>query len=218
MTTALVKKLWLLRVMAVAITIFAIITMAFASFFTIYCRTYVNGTSMLPTLNSSLSQTSKRDVVYINRFAKVNVGDIIVLDLTDNINFKTYVIKKLVAREGDIVNIIYDNNEMQYNLIVNNEVVDSKPYQDLGYTTYDNFTQYISTHKHDSTRIAKDGNGSIKGVIIKPGELFVLGENWNISKDSALFGPFSDKTLVGKIDIVIKPGQNEFMQVLKSIF
>lgn len=173
---------------------------------------------MYPTLNLNLNQTGKRDVVYINRFANVKHDDIVVLDLRNNANFKSYVVKRLIASGGDVVNMAYDGNARQYNVIVNNEIVYSKPYKDFGYSAYDNFTQYINSHLDDASRILKDEYGLPQGVILKANEVFVMGDNWDVSKDSTLFGPFNKKYIVGRVDIVVKPNQNEFIQVLKRIF
>ena len=184
----------------------------------VYIRTPVNGLSMLPTLNSTYEQTSKRDVVYINRFAKVRVGDIVVLDLRKHPNFDDYAIKRLVAVEGDIVNIEFDATNMLFNLVVNGEIVESRPHKTFGYNTYSCFNQYVANHEQDATRISKTEQGEVEGVIIKKGEIFILGDNWDKSKDSSLVGPVAKKTIVGRVDIVVKPTQNEFLAILRRIF
>ena len=202
-----------------AITIFfALICTIVAGFFVVYIRVPVNGTSMLPTLNIYLEETGGNDIVYINRFNKGKVGDIVVLDLRDNANFGDYPIKRLVATEGDVVNIEFDNTAQQYNLVVNQNIIYSKAYKTFGYNTYTAFQQYVNLHKHDKTRIAQDEHGNIKGVNIKIGEIFVLGDNWDVSKDSSLVGPISKKAIVGRVDIVATPKQNEILSVLKGIF
>ncbi|MBO5910070.1 MAG: signal peptidase I [Clostridia bacterium] len=211
-------KLTLLKVIAIVIAVFAVAVMCVTGFFVVYCRTYVNGLSMYPTLNSSLEYENSRDIIYINRFAKVVTMDVVVLDLTKDINFKTYVVKRLVANEGDIVNITYSTGERRYNLTVNGEIIYSKPYKDLGYISYDNFISYINNHEADTSRVAKDEHGNILGVRLKTNEIYVMGDNWDISKDSTQFGPFDKKSIVGRVDIVVKHQQNEFIQVLKSIF
>lgn len=171
---------------------------------------------MHPTLNAEYSNTNEQDVVYINRFRKGKVGDVVVLDLRKHISFGDYAIKRLVAVEGDVVNIEFDGTN--YNLIVNGKIIDSRPDKTLGYNTYSSFIQYIENHKHDTTRISKSENNDINGVIIKSGEIFVLGDNWEQSKDSSLVGPINKSTIVGRVDIVVKPTQNEILTILKRIF
>ena len=198
--------------------VFAIIAMLVAGLFVVYSRTYVNGPSMLPTLNSSLQDTGKRDIVYINRFARAHQGDIVVLDLRKNPNFTGYAIKRLIASGGDVVNIVYNDQTLEYDLVVNAKVVYSKPQKGISYNTYDRFRQYVTDHSMDSTRIKYADNGDLLGVIIKSNEIFVLGDNWDGSKDSSEVGPLKKSTLVGRVDIIVKPGQNELWQVLKRIF
>lgn len=210
-------KLNILKIITCVMIVFSFIVSICAIFNVLYIKTYVNGLSMLPTLNSSLEQSGKRDIVYINRFGKVEVGDIVVLDLRDNPNFESYAIKRLIATENDIVNIEYDSENRQYNLLVNDKIVTSKEYVDFGYNTYDCFKRYIENYQQDSTRIVKE-NGTIKGVIIKKGEVFVLGDNWEVSKDSSLIGPVMAKNIVGRVDIIIEPNENSLIEILKGIF
>ena len=180
-------------------------------------RTYVNGSSMSPTLNTTYNQTKKRDIVYINRFAKCEIGDIVILDVRNVVGFGDYAIKRLIAKEGDVVNIEINASNNTYDLTVNKQLVYSKPYQ-AGLSTYVSFNAYVLNHQQDNSRISRDGENKIQGIIIKRGEIFVLGDNWEGSKDSATVGPFSAKTLVGKVKIIVKPNQNEFLTVLKRIF
>jgi len=207
-----------MKLITIVMVFCAIIVTIVSTFFIVYSRSKVNGYSMLPTLNSSFEKYKKNDIVYINRFSNVRTGDIVVLDLSKNANFNGYAVKRLIATEGDIVNIVYDGVDREYDLIVNNKVFYSMEYQDFGYNTYNSFLQYVSNHQHDTSRIYRDLDGNIQGIIIKSNEIFVLGDNWNLSKDSSMFGPFKKSTIVGRVDIIVKPNQNEFWQVLKQIF
>ena len=212
------KKLILLKSIAIIVVVFGIISSFFIGFNIVYTRTYVNGRSMLPTLNSSLDATNTRDVIYINKFANVKPNDIVVLDLRSNPNFGGYAVKRLIANPGDIVNIVFDGDSLQYNVLVNGKIFYSKPFKTFGYNTYDSFVQYVATHQDDTTRIAKDENQNVVGIMIKQNEVFVLGDNWDVSKDSALVGPLKENSIVGRVDIVVNPHQNEFAQILKRIF
>lgn len=209
-------KISWLRVITFVIALFALISLAVASFNICFIRTTVKGSSMYPTLNHMYEQTNKQDVVYINRFADIDKGDVIVLDLTKHPSFGNYTIKRLVATEGDRVKITLDTSNMEFSLIVNNNVVYVKPYDD-GFNTYNSLNQYIYNHQHDPSRIVQDENGD-NNVIVKKDEIFVLGDNWEMSKDSSLVGPFSIKNIVGRVDIVVNPNQNELFQILKRIF
>ena len=212
------RRLILLRIITVVVIFFAIISSVVAGFFVIYIRTSVKGTSMLPTLNTTYTLNGQRDIVYINRFNKGKVGDIVVLDLRDNSSFGGYSIKRLVAVEGDIVNMKFDTQTLEYCLVVNGKVIESRPNKDLGYNTYGCFSDYVLLHEHDSSRVIKNDQDEVEGVAIKKGEIFVLGDNWDVSKDSSLIGPLNENTIVGRVDIVVEPGENEFLAILKRIF
>lgn len=212
------KKLIGLRIITSVILFFAVISIAVAGFFVVYIRTPVKGLSMYPTLNLNYEQTNKRDIVYINRFAKVKVGDIVVLDLRSNKDFGNFAIKRLVATEGDIVNMQFDVVNMQYNFIVNGQIVEFRTYKDFGYNSYAVFTQYVDMHKGNNQRIKLDEHDNVEGVIVQEGEIFVLGDNWEVSKDSTTVGPISKNTIVGRVDIVVMSNQNEILSILKRIF
>ena len=177
-------RIGLLRAVVVIMAFFALASAILATFFTIYIRVPVKGMSMAPSLNSQYAKTGARDVVYINRFAKQMRGDIVVLDVSKNSNFKTekFIIKRLIAVEGDTVNIVFDSATMKYNVLVNGRVIYSKPYQEGGYHTYDCFDRYM-----DDIDIAKTAENEL---IIGKDEIFVLGDNWDVSIDSSMLGPF----------------------------
>ena len=206
------KKIFWLRTITAVIVFFALISMFVASFNICYIRTPVKGLSMYPTLN----YTTGEDIVYINRFANVKKNDIVVLDLTKHPEFQNYSIKRLIATEGDIVKIKLNIDELVFDLVVNNNVIYSKHY-DNGFNTYNSLNTYISNHQLDSSRIIKDEQGD-DCVIVKQGEIFILGDNWNVSIDSSLVGPISSKTIVGRVDIISTPNQSELLQILKRIF
>lgn len=210
------KRLWLLRIITVVVVFFSLLSSCYILLNVFYIRTPVNGSSMYPTLNLSAEKTGKNDIVYINRFDDVSVNDIVVLDLRTNPNFGGYAIKRLIALENDVVNIIWDGQ--QYNVVVNGKVLYSKPYQDGGYETYDNFRSNILNNDKYSSNIVLAEDNEVLGFKVPTNQVFVLGDNWNISKDSAIYGSFNKKTLVGKVDIVVQPKDIEVLQIIKKIF
>lgn len=183
----------------------------------VYIRTFVVGASMMPTLNIDYNQTGQSDIIYINRFKQACCGDIIVLDLQSNPNFKGYSVKRLIAKEGDIVNIIYNEADRRYDVVVNGEILYSKPYKFGGYETYNNFNNLLK-NSNDSLNIVKDESNNVLGLRVDKNKVFVLGDNWDTSKDSSIHGCFNKDFVVGKVDIVVKPTQNELLQILRKIF
>ena len=208
------KRLILFKLITLVIIPFAVFWTLVAGFNIFYTRAYVNGLSMHPTLNNQLSTTNKRDVIYIDNFADVSKNDIIVMDLRAHPDFKNYTIKRLIATAGDVVTIDIQND--CYELRVNNQLIYTKDLNN-GLNTYTSFNQYIQEHIYQSSRILRLDNG-VYGVKVNEGEIFVLGDNWNVSKDSSLVGPINEKSVIGKVRFIINPNENEFISILKSIF
>ena len=208
------KRLILFKIITVVIVFFALCWTMIAGFNVIYTRAHVNGLSMYPTLNEQLSTVNQRDVIYINNFAKPARNDIVVMDLRSHAEFGNYTVKRLIATSGDVVTITIEND--CYVLKVNTQLVYTRSFSD-GLNTYLSFDKYVKEHMYQKSRVSKLDNGDY-GVKVNHGEVFVLGDNWNVSKDSALVGPINEKTIIGRVDYVIKPNQNEFVSIIKGIF
>lgn len=208
------KRLILLKIITIVIIPFVLLWTLMAGFNILYSRAYVNGISMYPTLNEHLSKTNKRDVVYISNFGKTHKNDIVVMDLRNHPDFGTFIIKRLIATAGDIVSIDIEHNH--YALQVNGELVYTRSFKD-GLDTYLSFDNYIKEHIQQTSRIIKLDNGNY-GVKINHGEVFVLGDNWNASRDSSLTGPLNEKTIIGKASFIVHSNQNELKALLKQIF
>ena len=109
-----------------------------------------------------------------------------------------------------------DIDDQHNKLSLNSKTTYSPRYVDV--KDLQGFNNYVENHVNDKSRISFDENGQPNGVIVRRGEIFVLGDNWNVSKDSSLIGPISKKCVIGRVDIVVKPSQNEFLAILKGIF
>ena len=208
------KRLILFRIITLLIIPFALLWTLIAGFNVLYTKAYVNGLSMYPTLNKQLSITNEQDVVYISNFGKINKNDIIVMDLRTHPDFGNFTIKRLIATSGDVVSITEESD--CYALKVNNQLVYTRKFSD-GLNTYFSFVNYVEEHKYQPSRIVKLDD-EVYGVKINAGEVFVLGDNWNVSKDSAISGPVSENAIIGKVSYVIEPNQNHFIGILKAIF
>lgn len=209
------KRLILFRIITLVIVPFALFWTFVAGFNIMYTRAPVNGLSMYPTLNKELSTTNKHDVIYVSNFSKFHKNDIVVMDLRDNPEFGNFTIKRLIATAGDVVSITIENDDY-YALKVNGQLVYTKSFSD-GLNTYLSFGNYTKEHMYQSSRVVKLDSGEY-GVKINQGEVFVLGDNWNVSKDSATVGPIKQKTIIGKVRFIVPGGQNEFISILKQIF
>ena len=178
----------------------------------IYIETPVIGASMYPTLNN----TEYNDTALINSTQKGDVGDIIVLDLskTDITEDNSYIIKRIIATEGQRVDLRYvddklcvfvDNIALQEDYTTNDAFIENgnNPY------LYRAFTTYLTTHT-DSI----DYNS--EGLLIPEGMVFIMGDNRKNSTDSATFGPVPVEAIVGRVDAIVKHGESKVTKILQA--
>jgi len=209
----------ILVTLIVLIGFFSILTI---SLNVVYIKTKVEGYSMLPTLNLNVEDIKEEgDIVYINRFKKCKVGDIVVARYEEK---DKYVIKRLVGCPGDYVKIL-DNGET-YGLYVNNELLYSKnktysENENIGSTvSYYNFNYLTFFNRKDDlgnkffeNNIAVDEQGD-ECIKLNEGEYFLMGDNWGRTTDSLDVGPFKENQIIGSVDIVVPFGENEDSYIL----
>lgn len=211
-------------ILCVWATILALVAGCFGGFNMVYASTHVRGWSMQPSLNSNVEDDVLGDRVYYKRFSRrFSYGDIVIINVTNNPKFVhnggegDYIIKRVVGLEGDTVNIRYDDAEREYKVIVYSEgepdgrVIYTRPHVQGGYTTYAQFEAYIKDPENASQVTSR-------GVKVGKGEVYVLGDNWNGSKDSSAVGTLQVKNVAGKVDIVVPKGDNAFVEIIKYIF
>ncbi len=206
-------NLILKRIICVIAVIATSIVAVCAVFYMVFIPTVVRGTSMQPTLNiEAITYEDIGETIYINRLAKCQSNDIVVAYVKDyNIETSSgYIIKRLIAREGDYVDIKLNTETYQYDLLVNGKVLYSKPYQAY-YTTVANFESY-KLNLEDKSKLTE------QGLKLSKNEIFLLGDNWNTSADCSLYGPLKSKSLIGRVDIIVHKGENDFVKILKTIF
>ena len=178
----------------------------------VYIKSKVVGLSMYPTLNS---EKKASDRVFINKYEKGTRGDIVVADIREQSNWDhtlegDYVVKRLVAVEGDKIQIL-KLGSTQYELRVNDKVLYTKEYADTP-TSYLCFVSYVSAHLGEEDRIQNNA------VIIKQNEIFLMGDNWNSSYDSTSCGPLTESSLVGRVDISVPKNEFLLFGIIKGIF
>ena len=80
---------------------------------------------MFPSLNASCVYQGgtlaegERDIVYINRFVDCEYGDIIVVKNPQDAIQEKYVIKRLIAKGGDKVAVVQNNDQFKLAIIKN---------------------------------------------------------------------------------------------------
>lgn len=220
--------LWLHSILKALFILFIIFIALIAVFNFVYIGRVVEGYSMLPTLNNYESEDVS-DCVYINRFASANRGDIIVVhNPQNNSNANKYVIKRLIATEGDKIAIVRTDNGAvsaingTYRISIikkgstQAELVD-EPYleEDTSlYFTYMEFQTLINKSNLNGCKIVTV-NG-IKYLEINEGYIFYLGDNRSsegASNDCMDYGPVEASKIVGRVNIIVYQNKNHFSQI-----
>lgn len=219
------QKRVLLNILNSVITIIIIIVALFALvnivFNFVYIKTNVKGFSMLPTLNANvLSEDQNGDKVYINPYRNYTNGDIVVAEVSWW--KRGYIIKRLVGMPGDEIQI--KEEETQYVLLVNDEVFYTK--DKLNSTTnviddnvrfyYEDYLSFIN-NPLNSDHIIVNAAGE-RCIKLGEDEYFLMGDNWASSTDCIVHGPVNKSAILGKVEIIIHYGENEFRAMLKNMW
>lgn len=135
----------------------------------------VSGQSMYPTYDSG-------DRILLSKIGySVNRGDVVVFRIPGN---DSPPIKRVIGLPGDVV--YFDIGIMDY-------TVNGKPIDDFA-TSTGYKANYFSVSEHDVYTAL-----TTTGVTVGENQLFVLGDNRNISNDSHVYGCIEKDWLVGKV-------------------
>ncbi|MDE7167857.1 MAG: signal peptidase I [Clostridia bacterium] len=174
----------------VIIVLFCAILVLELSFNVLYTGIYVIDESMTPTIiGAPASNRSGGEFIYIDKYAKPNRGDIVVVYRETPDGTKGNIIKRVVALGGDTIELYKGV------LKVNGEVVDEY-YLDENYNSPEN--EYNTLPEHHT---------------VVEGGMFLLGDNRNVSNDSRQNGDYPVENLVGvvpKWSMKIKPMTTKF--------
>ena len=191
--------------------VFYILTIFFVLYFCfkiVFIQARVVGISMEPTFNSDLVATQVydegyyensiyKDYIYANRFDKGTNGDIVIVDIDNQL-----VVKRIIASAGQTL-LLKKGQDGYYYYYVDGKMID----EDYIYSREDmNLSYYLA---FSSTPIeSKQVDGDMSTTIVVPqGCVFVLGDNRFTqyssgviaSKDSRFYGAVSKEKIVGKV-------------------
>ncbi len=144
---------------------------------------YIPSPSMYPTLKVG-------DRVLVNKLSyhlhDVNRGDVVVFERPPSEEASTIpdLIKRVIGLPGD--SITFQNGHV----FVNGEQL-AEPYLPAGVTTTAEFAPNRCTVEAP--------------CLVPPGDVWVMGDNRNDSKDSRYFGPIEQRTIVGRAFVVVWP-------------
>ncbi|MBQ8236304.1 MAG: signal peptidase I [Clostridia bacterium] len=184
----------------------------------------VNGSSMYPTIlgksEGSASETIGEDVLLIsNLFYTPEKGDIVVIQ-TPTVksgiaaSLEHPIVKRIIATEHDRVEIDFVNwritingevyedglNSASYVHYDGSTLVDGKPNRPMvGF-----YSSVIMALKNDERCDYKE-DGTVHSFTIPEGQVFVLGDNRNNSKDSRAIGLIDERWILGKSILRVYP-------------
>jgi len=144
---------------------------------------YIPSPSMYPTLKVG-------DRVLVNKLSyhvhDVNRGDVVVFERPPSEEASTIpdLIKRVIGLPGDAVT--FQNGHV----FINGEQL-AEPYLPAGVTTTADFAPNRCTVEAP--------------CMVPPGDVWVMGDNRNDSKDSRYFGPIEQRTIVGRAFVIVWP-------------
>lgn len=185
----------------------------------VYENAPVYGVSMQPNLNHL--GADKSDQVYINKFSKYGYGDIVVLAKSSGID-SNHIIKRVVGLPGDVIEIkqdsegifLYRNDERIVEDYIFNISTGGDPNNIGMYATLENYLDFKVKVKNnpDNYSVVFDTKGRL---VLQKDQIFVLGDNRGYSLDSSFYGPFTNDSVVGKVDFIIPYGTAPLYYFLK---
>jgi len=155
----------------------------------------VQQTSMMPTLTDG-------QTIWVSKTAKVDRGDVVVF-FTEDVQGKFLAgflgdhdkyVKRVVALAGDKVWVEADSNG-NYHFKV--QTADTNQVLDEDYYTYKGVKVVIPATTEANLGNMASHVGQANALVVKEGEMFVLGDNRNNSTDSRTLGAIPTSRLFG---------------------
>lgn len=203
----------------------------------------VDGGSMTTTLNAGyFPGHTNTDTVFASKFSNPKRGDIIICKwyltnpekapqslqqslLKDDEGWFIYVIKRLIAIEGDTLSVT--KNGDSYTIYLNGEVL-NEPYLDPQYGRYTaaNYARLYNSLGGNFSGASvyckwtqKDIiNRDTHSMVIPSGYWFYMGDNRTGSEDGSYYGPQLKSHFVGKAEDVMENGKNIPSYLLGKLF
>ena len=219
-------------IVSIIFLIYVIIFICFMIWYFTFRSTYyisdVEGPSMKPTINTGVSDydaNSKEDLVYVNRKKEVEHGDVVIVNIntTGDKNQDKFIIKRVIATEGDKFSIYISDDGYFHVHIQYAGTEDVISLQEEYIKGYDDWTRNKSAYIKSSIYYENDFYNTfitseneqritvIDGVYfyeVPENNYLCLGDNRAVSLDSRVRGTFVRTQIQGVAEIIVKDGCN----------
>ena len=182
----------LLKILNILLIATFIVSIGVFGFDSLFFLQQVKGSSMLPTYAGDGG-----DIVLVARYYNLNRGDIVIIKGESSI-----IIKRVVAKGGDVISLCKKNNSSYCYYKVNGEEIDESYIAD--YYKYMNVTYLDKFISLDNVYLSgieiQDGvEETTYSLNLNEDEIFALGDNRKDSLDSLTKGPFKTSAILGKV-------------------
>lgn len=204
------------------------ILLCYLAFCLIFVQAQVIGTSMQPTYNVNLSQedfnnqklkkpeltyeqyimkSKYKDTVFANKLDKGSNGDIVIMQTKTET-----VIKRIIATEGQQLTLEKDDFSGYFYFYLTKDNYSDKVKIDESYLSSSaraamDFDYYEKFRQNNSKIITEESFSFYTTITIPKGQVFVLGDNREVSEDSSSYGTVSAKNIIGKVVFSYKYNQ-----------
>ncbi len=226
------KKSISIIIIDILLLLYLLCMFVYLIFSIVFIRAQVIGVSMQPLFNPNLEVLANpkdyensiyQDVAFANRFDKGTNGDIILLEILEDLNdpeSKNIVIKRIIATGGQRVTLKQEDDGFYYYYVSNSiSELGNKLHEDYvsdkNKIKVQNDEYFNKFSECAPSYLTDDGLG--RYIIVPEGQVFVLGDNRVISKDSHIFGPVKVEQILGKVSFYYSYNENFFSFVWKKI-
>lgn len=203
---------WYTVASAIVLFVALILVMLYAVFNFVFPRTNVVGVSMKPMLNNYAElldgqsdeyyeESPYQDTIYVNRFNKGSVGDVVVLTKEGK-----NVVKRIIATSGQTLSLKKQEDGYYY-FFRDGEKLVEEYIKDRAGMNLAYYTKFLSTYGSDT-------------ITIQDGCYFVLGDNRAYSFDcnSYDYRIYTKDKIIGKVTIILEYNDNIFSYLWRAFW